>query len=329
MPVDKKVTERHIILDDLFRSSDGMTYAQLQKELGDKGIIVTTRTIQKDIAFFKSNYGASFKYGLRKSHSALVRYTDTTKSLLDKGAIAEKILEISKEIKTNNDLYPHFVLASEIIQHLCAGNSIEGFYDAVDFGDNIDLKGIELFGDILRAIVNKQCITFTYKPYTKSPIPLTVSPYRLKQYNLRWFLICKTKGVDYYSFDALDRIEGNIAHSNAEYEEMDRTCLDGLYDTIGMKYALNDSIPAEDVVIKVKKGRYRYIESKPIHRSQELIEDKDDTLTLRLHVKVNPELVSSLLSFGDDVEVLEPLKLREDIRLIINNLGSTLNNSAK
>lgn len=53
----------------------------------------------------------------------------------------------------------------------------------------------------------------------------------------------------------------------------------------------------------------KHIQSKPIHGSQII---KQDILTLQL--KVNYELQSLILSFGEHMTVLEPLSLATDMK---------------
>ncbi len=323
MPVDKNVKQRHQQLDELFRTPEGLSYAQIGKALDEKGLRVSIRTIQKDIISFETDYGAKFRKGLRRGHSTLVRYKDITKSALVRSDIADKLAGIAQNIQENNYIYPHFVLASSIIQHLSDGNSIDDFYDAVDFGSNDYLTGIELFGDILKAIVNRQCISFEYTPYGKEPMEITVSPYRLMQHNQRWFLICKTIGQSLYFIDALDRITSDISVSDARFEEADKTRLQGFDDTIGTYDAMDTDKTPEEVLLKVKKEFYPFIESKPFHKSQELFEEGDDYCIIRLYVKHNRELESTILYYGDDIEVLQPDALRRNISLKISSMAAT------
>ena len=317
------------MLDELFRTPGGPTYIQIQEALSEHNLSVSIRTIQQDIAYFESHYKAKFKTGLRSGHSTVVRYHDITKSVLDKSDIVDKLFDVSRKIQADNDLYPHYVLASTMIQHLLNGNPINEFYKAVDFGSNIDLTGIEFFGDILKSIINKQCVSFLYKPANKETIHPTVSPYQLRQYNQRWYLFCKTIGSDVYSIDALDRIEGDITESSAEYEEPDWKRLSGLDDTIGTFDALNEKVQPDDILLRVSKKRYPFIESKPIHRSQEHIEAEDDSEIIKIHVKINRELISTILYYGDDIEVLKPDNLRRDITLIYSLMASKYTKTTK
>ncbi len=68
----------------------------------------------------------------------------------------------------------------------------------------------------------------------------------------------------------------------------------------------------EKVVLKFDKKRYRYVETKPLHSSQKVL-DKDNCI-IQLQVFLTPELESLILSFGEHVEVIEPSFLRKTIK---------------
>ena len=68
--------------------------------------------------------------------------------------------------------------------------------------------------------------------------------------------------------------------------------------------------------LRIDRGEYPYIESKPIHASQEVIsedgEDKD-YVYVSLNVYDNFELRSKILSYGSKVTVMEPQCLRDKL----------------
>ena len=68
---------------------------------------------------------------------------------------------------------------------------------------------------------------------------------------------------------------------------------------------------AEKVVLKFDPARFPYIVSKPIHPSQEVLSEEE--CTLQITVRPNKELEAALFSYGPQVEVLEPLWLRQQI----------------
>ena len=71
------------------------------------------------------------------------------------------------------------------------------------------------------------------------------------------------------------------------------------------------------MLLQFSKRRFPYIVSKPIHGSQKTISPTEGLISL--DVIPNRELESIILSFGDDVEVLAPLSLRDAIATKIKN----------
>jgi len=68
----------------------------------------------------------------------------------------------------------------------------------------------------------------------------------------------------------------------------------------------------EHVQLKFSPERLPYVMSKPIHYSQEIENEAEGIISL--DVIPNKELISELIWFRDDVEVLSPDSLREEIK---------------
>ena len=67
--------------------------------------------------------------------------------------------------------------------------------------------------------------------------------------------------------------------------------------------------------VKLRFNRYTapYIQERIWHHSQQMIPVDNAELILQMNVAVAPELISWIMGFGPDVEVIEPLSLRERI----------------
>ena len=71
----------------------------------------------------------------------------------------------------------------------------------------------------------------------------------------------------------------------------------------------------QKVVFRASPKEAPYIRTKPLHRSQMVIEeDLDGYTTFQLEVIVNPELERDLLSYGCGITVLSPQSLAESIK---------------
>ncbi|MGY6545222.1 WYL domain-containing protein [Arthrospiribacter ruber] len=79
------------------------------------------------------------------------------------------------------------------------------------------------------------------------------------------------------------------------------------------------------MILTFTEFKGRYIKSLPWHTSQEILVDDGNILTIRLRVKIEYELISEILSHGDEVRVDAPERLRDIIKeKARNNVGGVL-----
>ena len=69
----------------------------------------------------------------------------------------------------------------------------------------------------------------------------------------------------------------------------------------------------ENVKLKVSAAQANYIRSLKFHDSQEEIERNDEYSIFTYHLRPTYDFQQELLSHGEDMEVLEPQWLREEI----------------
>ena len=74
--------------------------------------------------------------------------------------------------------------------------------------------------------------------------------------------------------------------------------------------------PPVKVRLRFTKVQGDYILTLPIHKSQVVEKQTKDYTTIRLTVGISYELISSIVSWGDQVKVLEPKELKEEIKEI-------------
>ena len=317
MPVDKQVRIRYQVLNRCFRdlykkyTIDDLVdacNAVLRKQDRPE---VSKRTIQNDIANMEMEYGFRFEENLYQGKKRIYRYYDTSYTLpefqLD-DADRNKI-QAAVNVLENYEGDPVLDWARTLLMQIESG--MFGSYSSlvVSFQSNPDLKNIELFGELLRAIVNKKVLKLTYAPFGKEAFNDNIYPYYLKQFNDRWFLIAQVVGYDSYSNFALDRIEG-FEETNLEYKDSDVNFEEYFDDVIGVTVSDVDPI---DILIKVYKESIAYVKTKPIHLSQRCMEDNTDYAIFSINVKPNYELDSKLLSFGPSLEILSPASYKKHI----------------
>jgi len=214
---------------------------------------------------------------------------------------------------------PMYDWARAILMQVEAGVFDYNSSPLVSFQNNPDLKGIQLFGRLLQAIATKRVLRISYTPFGKDTYTERIYPYHLKQFNDRWYLIAQAIGYDSYGHYALDRID-SFEEIALPYKETDVDFDEYFNDVIGV--TVPEDSEQENVLIKVDNNRYNYIRTKPLHPSQDIIEEADDYTIISITVKINRELISLLLSFGEDIEILSPATLRDVFARKINAMNS-------
>ena len=75
----------------------------------------------------------------------------------------------------------------------------------------------------------------------------------------------------------------------------------------------NDENPQE-IILSFDPFQGKYIKTLPLHETQRVLIDNEDELQIKLHLHVTHDLVMELLSFGNNVKVLKPKLLANEIK---------------
>jgi predicted DNA-binding transcriptional regulator YafY len=96
-----------------------------------------------------------------------------------------------------------------------------------------------------------------------------------------------------------------------------------LIDIISNTYGVSYSLEAKPETIKLKFNisQLQYLKSVPIYESQDIIEENTTNFTLKLFSYDTYELRQEILKYGSNVEVLEPLLLRDWVKSEITKIA--------
>ena len=218
MPVDKQVLLRYQVLNDCFRNPyreydiddlvDACSEAMRRKL--DMTAGVSKRTVQNDIAALQlPPYSIRLDETFYRGKKRLYRYTDTNYSLPMYRMNDSERHKIQDAIYVLRDFEgePLYDWARTVLMQVEGGLLNENTKSVVSFQTNPDLKGLNLFNELLQAILSKRVLKINYAPFGKDPYQERIYPYHLKQYNDRWYLIAQAVGYDTLAHYALDRIE--------------------------------------------------------------------------------------------------------------------------
>ncbi len=174
-----------------------------------------------------------------------------------------------------------------------------------------------IFNTLFKSIIQRQTLNVKYIVPGRGKREWIIFPQFLKQYNQRWYLIATkhhdNKGeINNIALDRIERIEPN---HNIPYTKSNIDFAEYFDNVVGITKP--EGSQPQEIILQIEKGEYSYIESKPIHPSQdELFDtpDKDKYVRISLYVHNNYELRSKILSFGSKVTVIEPKSLRDKIK---------------
>lgn len=276
---------------------------------------VSRRQILEDLKFIESTegYNASI-YRYKEGRRVYYRYEDINFSIYKKVFSEQELETIEEAINIFSNIQGLDWTDTLNTKLSAALNLNKQEKRVIDFEENKFLKGLKFLNPLYHYTINSQCINIKYKPFNENVQNYIISPYYIKQYNNRWFLLGKNHKEDYLQTIPLDRII-NITPSNESYIENSIDFEIYFDEIIGITNFENRYI--QTIKIKLSDRIIPYIESKPIHSTQRISEN-----ILSIDVKINYELESLILSFGENMQVLEPLELKNKIK---ERLETTVN----
>lgn len=340
MATNKHAIIRYQTLDKCFRNPgrkyfiedlvDACSNAIYEFTGSDSGI--KRRQILEDIKFMESMHGWTIPLArIRDGHRVFFRYEDRSFSINNQPLNETEENQLKEALLTLSRFkgMPQFEWVDEISARLDSGLGLSHHSEKIiEFDQNNFLKGLEFITPIYNAILYKKAINIEYQSFKQETAQTIVfHSYFLKQYNNRWYVFGKNDASQFIINLALDRIIA-IEESKIKYVPNNTIDFNEYFEDI-VGVTLSNEAKVEKVVIQVSNELLPYIKTKPIHGSQKLKEQDKTHALVTLDLIPNYELESLILSFGEGVQVLTPISLRDKIRnRIERNYRSYKKNSA-
>lgn len=183
----------------------------------------------------------------------------------------------------------------------------------IQLEQSTSVKGQEFLNTILGAIKGQKAIRFTYKKFDSSvEKEYTLEPYVLKEYRNRWYVTGKSLQTNVIVTFGLDRILSlNITADGF-------TISSGFNANDYFKYSfgisVSNNLHPEDIILAFSPQQAEYIKSQPLHHTQHILKEDEQTCMVKITVIPSFELKAQLLSLGNSVTILEPQWLAADIK---------------
>jgi len=174
-------------------------------------------------------------------------------------------------------------------------------------------QGTENLYGLLHAIKNRLQIKFTYQKFWEEElIQRFVEPYALKEFKNRWYIMAKDSKDNNIKSFALDRLT-NLEITNHTYQYPDNYSIEQSYRYCFGIISPNDEEP-QDIILSFNPFQGKYIKTLPLHDTQQVLVDNDEEMKIKLKLCLTHDLVMELLSFGDNMKVIEPKSLADEIK---------------
>lgn len=334
MPTNKNAAIRYQTLDKCFRDRRHRYYMEDLIDKCEEAIYyyngvggVSRRQIFEDIKFMESETGWSVPLERKQDgRRVYYRYRDPDFTINAQPLTEDEARQLRSVIITLRRFrgLPSNAWVDEVISNLEWRFGLRGKQEnMIGFEQNPYLRGLNLLPDIIDAATSHQAVRITYRNYKNCDEEYTVvvHPWYIKQYNNRWFLMAYDAEADRISNYALDRIQNFNVEEDVAYIPNKEVDFEHYFDDV-----FGVTIPPSDVekirvLLQFSKKQYPYIVSKPLHHSQEIV-DADNRI-LAVEVRPTYEFTQLILSFGFDVQVLEPEPFKQEI---LANLRRNLQN---
>jgi predicted DNA-binding transcriptional regulator YafY len=293
-------------LEDLI---DACSDALYEYEGIDKGI--SRRTVQMDIQMMRSEklgYNAPIVVYDNKYY----KYEDEDYSITNTPLSEQDLKTMSEAVEVLRQFkgFSYFSGMGDIVSRLedHVTSTRQKTIPVIDFEKNESLKGLDHLDTIYHAIVNKQVLNIKYRSFKAlSANTFIFYPYLLKEYRNRWFVFGGRKNTLINL--ALDRIHHIEIAEKEKYKENDLFDPETFFEDI-VGVTKNIGMRPEIVRFWVDKQNAPYVQTKPFHKSQKLIETQEDgSMIFELEVVINQELQREFFGFVDTVKVLFPQSL--------------------
>lgn len=259
-----------------------LSYLQLESEVQSLDLLLSKRTLQRDLKIIYSVYGVEIRYDRQLGKYRI--FND------EQSIIQQRLLEAV-------DLYNALSLKDKVSDKLIF--------------EQRQPKGTEHLVSILKAINDKKQITFEYQKYWEDEVNhRTVEPRALKEHKQRWYVVgidIKKKEPRIFGLDRIKNLE--ITAIDFEFESID--VKEMFKNSFGI-ISPNNEKPV-NIELTFTSFQSKYIKSLPLHHSQKIVKEDEDKVVFSLFVVPTHDFKMELMSYGSSLLNIKPDRLKNEM----------------
>ncbi len=185
-------------------------------------------------------------------------------------------------------------------------------------------RGLHHLSDLVYAIKKHRVVSFQYhKFYEEEPEKKVVTPYALKEFKSRWYLLAVD--FQYDNRNSMREFERNGKWPKNDPPKIKTFGLDRIYDveisntrqlkslknienafsnSFGIISTLGEN--PEEITLSFSGFQGKYIKSFPLHFSQEIISEKENEMQVKVRLVPTIDFYQELLSYSGSIKIISP-----------------------
>jgi len=264
-------------------------YLSIESELQSYNFNVSKRTFQRDIEDIRSIYNIDVQYDFSRK----VYFIDFD----EQPEISERILEAFDTFNALN-------ISDSISKHI--------------HFEKRKTKGTENLYGLLHAIKNKLEVSFLYQKFDEEKASKrNIEPLAIKEFKNRWYVLAKDRKDNQIKSFALDRLN-KLEVSKTKFHIPDDFDLNLYYQHCFGVISPNGQ-KTQHVILSFNPLQGKYIKTLPLHESQQILTDNETELRIQLEIFITHDFYMELLSLGNNVKVIKPKSLIDDLKASYKN----------
>ena len=170
-------------------------------------------------------------------------------------------------------------------------------------------SGQKFLNTVLESIKENVQLQVEYKSYhEENSTTFILSPYFIKLFKQRWYLIGRSDKIRIYALDRIMSIEKTDEHfslpDNFNAENYFHDCYGIVND---------ENLKPEIIRLKVSAKQSNYLRDLPLHHSQKETERNEEFSVYEYWLKPTYDLIQEIMKYGSQIEVLSPVDFRNEL----------------
>jgi len=284
------IIRRYKRIVDILESGQFPSMDDIQSYIEQVGLKASKRTLERDFEAIRNEFDVEIEYNKHKRGYFINK---------DMSLPIDSFLRLLEMVETANVFQESLRESKDTLSY-------------IDFENEGTVSGIDYLRPLLQATRNHQRVRFNHESYQSGKKrKYQLKPYLIKEYQGRWYIVGEVAGMNAIRTFGIDRIHDLEVLTQTFEPKEDLNIKERFDDVVGLTYEGSEK---QRILLAFAPEQMPYLKSLPLHRSQRILEENDQESLVEFHLIPNFEFIQRLFTFMDNVKVVEPEWLVEEVK---------------